>query len=134
MVHRPSSVRIVSTVGVGFASVILMIWADELFDLPHRLFGVPPVPTRWAEAGLESGLVLLLGMLVIWHILRVVSRMAYLESFVVLCAWCRRVRFDEQWIPLEAFLAEHRAVTSHGVCDTCAARLDAGVGEGIASD
>jgi hypothetical protein len=48
-----------------------------------------------------------------------------LESFVVLCGWCRRIRDEGRWLTLEAFLTEYKASASHGLCPDCAAKLEA---------
>jgi hypothetical protein len=111
---------------IGFLLLAALVWMDELLDLPHLLFGAPASPHRVAEALLESAVVVLLGIAVSAWTIRAARRVAYLESFVVLCAWCRRVRFENTWLSLEAFLAEHRARTSHGLCPDCESKLDTG--------
>jgi hypothetical protein len=114
----------------GFGLVILLIWADELFDLPHALLGAAPTPLRLSEATLESVAVLGLGALTSFLTLRVLRRLRYLESFLVLCAWCHRVRNGQQWVPIERFLADHDTTTSHGICPECEDRLDRGEPKG----
>jgi len=47
---------------LAFLLVALIIWLDELLDLPHLLFHAPATPLRLAECGLESALTLLLGI------------------------------------------------------------------------
>ena len=109
---------------IGFLLLAALVWMDELLDLPHLLFGAPASPHRVAEALLESAVVVLLGIAVSTWTIRAARRVAYLESFVVLCAWCRRVSRTHG--SLEAFLAEHRARTSHGLCPDCESKLDTG--------
>ncbi|MFN8583304.1 MAG: hypothetical protein U0163_20305 [Gemmatimonadaceae bacterium] len=109
---------------IGFALVIVLIWADELIDVPHRLFGAPISPARVQEAVLESTVVAALGALVMFATWKLVRRLAYLESFVVLCSWCRRVLDDDRWVSFETFLGAHRVRPSHGLCPECAVRLD----------
>lgn len=109
---------------IGFLAVAALVWMDELFDLPHVLFGAPASPHRVQEALLESIVVLLLGAAVSAWTIRAARRVAYLESFVVLCAWCRRVHSADAWVSVEAFLAQHRARTSHGLCPDCERRLE----------
>jgi hypothetical protein len=110
---------------LGFSLVIGVIWADELLDLPHHVFGAPATPLRIAEALFESITVGLLGLTVITMTLRIARRVVYLESFVVLCAWCRRVREEGHWTRLADYLEARRARTSHGLCPDCANRLEA---------
>ena len=110
---------------IGFFVIVAAIWVDELWDLPHRLFGAPMTPFRPEEAIAESTLVVTLCVIVMWQSYRILRRVAYLESMVVMCAWCRRVRHGGAWMSVEAFLAQHNARTSHGTCPDCAAHLRA---------
>ncbi len=109
----------------GFALVIAVVWLDELLDLPRLLFHAAPTPFRLSECVLESSLTLVLGATVVGVTRWVLRRIAYLESWIVLCAWCRRVRLEREWLPFEAFVRRHNANTSHGLCDECAAQLEA---------
>ena len=104
----------------GFLIVICAIWLDELIDLPHFLFGAPITEFRPQEALLESSLALVLGVVIVGYTVRLVR---HLESLIVLCAWCRRVGVDGDWVSMEEFLLMHRAETSHGICPECAHRL-----------
>jgi hypothetical protein len=121
----PGRVAVIPQI-IGFLALAALTWMDELLDLPHVLLHAPPSPHRVQEALLESIVILLLGTAVTAWTVRAARRVAYLESFVVLCAWCRRVRHDDRWLSLEAFLAQHRAATSHGLCPDCERRLEAG--------
>jgi hypothetical protein len=124
----PGRVAVIPQI-IGFLVLAALAWMDELLDLPHVLLRAPPSPHRVQEALLESIVILLLGAAVTAWTLRAARRVAYLESFVVLCAWCRRVRHDDRWLSLEAFLAQHRATTSHGLCPDCERRIEAGESE-----
>jgi hypothetical protein len=107
----------------GFSVLVIIIWLDELVDLPFRFLGAPMAPPSWQEALLESGIVIVLAALTLAATRRAMRRVVYLESFVVLCAWCRRVRLDDKWMSVEAYLAVHQAETSHGVCEDCGRRV-----------
>ena len=112
---------------VGFLLVILIVWLDEYLDLPHRLFHAAATPLRPAEFRFEAAAVLLLGTLVVTSSVRAFRRIAYLESLLVMCAWCRRVSVDGQWMSLERFLDERNAIkTSHGMCPACFAEFGEG--------
>lgn len=107
---------------LAFLLVALIIWLDELLDLPHLLFHAPATPLRLAECGLESALTLLLGIGVVSVTAQAFRRIEYLESFYVICAWCRRIREGPEWLTFEQFVArEHGAQASHGICEACAA-------------
>jgi hypothetical protein len=109
----------------GFALIIAIIWLDELLDLPRLLFGAAPTPVRVGEGLLESVLTVLVGAIVVGITSRAFRRIHYLESLIVLCAWCRRVRANDEWLSVEEFLErQHNAHTTHGICSACAAGLE----------
>jgi hypothetical protein len=110
--------------GAGFLLIVAIIWMDEIFDLPHLLFGAAPTPLRLGEGGLESTLTVAVGIVIVSITYRAFRRIEYLESLVVMCAWCRRVRAQEEWVTVEAFLErQHNARTTHGICEGCAAGI-----------
>jgi hypothetical protein len=107
--------------GLGFLLIVVITWLDELLDLPHLLFGATPTPLRMGEGMLESSLTVLVGVVVVGITYRAFRRIEYLESLVVMCAWCRRVRAGSEWLLVEDFLEQqHHAKTTHGICEGCA--------------
>lgn len=105
----------------GFLIIAAVVWLNQLLNLPHHLFGAPVRPFSLHEAIMESGLVLMLGVIVVTFTARLVRQ---LDRFIVLCAWCRRVRLDTKWVKIEEFFRIHRADTSHGICPECAERIE----------
>ncbi|MCK4658829.1 MAG: hypothetical protein KAV82_04840 [Phycisphaerae bacterium] len=106
--------------GVGFALVIALLWLDELLDLPHKLLGAPPTPVNWQEGIFESvmGLALATGVL-LWTY-RALARIHYLEGFLHVCMFCKRIHLDDEWIPIEEYISDRsEAVFSHGLCPDC---------------
>jgi PAS domain S-box-containing protein len=51
---------------LAFAAVAVVVFLDELLDLPHLFFGTPPTPFNWPEAGVEVVLVALIATLSIY--------------------------------------------------------------------
>jgi hypothetical protein len=124
VVRRVVFARILALEAAGFLLVATVLWLDELMDLPHLLFGAPYTVPRLAECVFESVLTILLGAAVVIVTRRAFRRILYLESLIVMCAWCRRVRDGDQWLSVEEFLTrQHRARTTHGICDACAAAV-----------
>ncbi len=119
---RPKTMsRIVFLEMVGFVAVMAVIWLDELADLPYYLNIAPQMSPRVPEAILESALVMLVGTSVIVSTVWLLRRIERLESYIVMCAWCRRVRVDGCWITFEEYLCEKDNLeTSHGLCKACA--------------
>ena len=51
---------------------------------------------------------------------RLVLRLHYLEEFMRVCAWCRKLSVGSEWIPLEEFFERKFDIpTSHAMCPTC---------------
>jgi hypothetical protein len=108
----------------GFLLIIGIIWLDEILDLPHLLFGAAATPLRLGEGLLESVLTMLVGTVVVTITYRAFRRIEYLESLIVMCAWCRRVRSGDEWLAVEQFLErQHHAHTTHGICNACASGI-----------
>jgi hypothetical protein len=117
---------------LGCLMIILIIWADELLDIPHKLFNASASLPRISEALLESGLVLLLGtIVVIVTILMVMSkRIRELESFIRVCAWCKKLKIGDSWITLEQYLEEYQGTrSSHGICREFCHQFKSGQGQ-----
>ena len=109
---------------VGFLLIVAIIWMDELFDLPHLMFGAARTPVRWVEGIIESLLTLAVGAAVVAISYGAFRRIEYLESLIVMCAWCRKVRSGEDWLSMEDYLErQQQARTSHGICEVCAKRV-----------
>ena len=45
---------------IGFGIVILLLWADEVFDLPHHILGAPAVEAVVPMKGMNTGVQLIL--------------------------------------------------------------------------
>lgn len=115
--------RIVLVHILSFVALAILVWVDEALDLPHHLLGAARSDQRIEEALLECTAIVLVGTFVVAWVATTVRRVAYLENFIVLCAWCRRIRLDDEWLPLEHYLARHEATMSHGMCPACSAKM-----------
>jgi hypothetical protein len=110
---------ILSIEAVGFLSIITLSWLDELAGLPQLFFGSAST-VNWHEALMETAVALLAWFVV--HLLtkRLLKRLHYLEEYLRVCAWCRKIGSDEEWLPLEEYFDRHFATkTSHGMCPDC---------------
>ncbi len=121
MVNLKVKPWLVACEAAGFLLVFLLIWLDETVDLPYLLLGAPPTPLRLSEALLESICILVIGGSVVGSTLWLFKQIEKLESYIIICAWCRKVKVDERWITIEAYLQEKNNLqTTHGLCPTCA--------------
>ena len=105
----------------GFALIFVLLWVDEIFDFPHYLLGAPATPVNWKESLLESFSVLVLACVVILMTYRILTRLKYLEGFLPVCSFCKKIRVEKEWIPIEKFVMDHSEATfSHSLCPGCA--------------
>src|SRR5215470_2943515 len=83
---------------VGFLAVLAIIWLDEFVDVPFLYFGAAKTPARPQEYWFETISIFVLGTAVVIATVVVLRRLRYLEKFVRVCAWCRKVLVDESWL------------------------------------
>lgn len=107
---------------LGFAGVLFLFWLDEYADIPFRYFGALKAPPRPEEFWFEAVAILLLGIGVVVATLWVFRRIRFLEDFVRICAWCRKVEVANQWVSFEDYMKlQHDVKSTHGICPECRA-------------
>jgi hypothetical protein len=105
--------------GIGFLAIIVLSWINELTDLSHFFGGVEYLP-NWRESVLETLIVLLVALPLMILTKRIVSRLYYLEGFLRVCAWCKKLKHNGEWVPMEEFFErKFQTQTSHGMCPIC---------------
>jgi hypothetical protein len=116
--------RLLLCEALGFVSLIALSWLDELLDLPARWLGSLP-GHDWHEAALETVVIVAVAVPTFLWSLRLAKRLVYLEDFLRVCAWCRRIDARHEWISVEDYFhRELKTDTSHGICPECAAKLE----------
>ncbi len=105
---------------IGFGTILSVIWLSELLDLPHELFGAPSTPVNYVESVYESGIVVVLALLVIAITRHLTQKIRVLEGMLAVCAHCKRIRVEAKWVPIEGYIAGHSNATfSHSFCPEC---------------
>ena len=95
----------------GFVMLAAASWMLELTDPPFN----------WRQPAMETLLTILVGLLVYQYVRRLLKRVRYLEGFLPVCGFCKRIRLDEDWVTLEEYMHAHSSVQmSHSVCPRCA--------------
>ncbi|MGN6553898.1 MAG: hypothetical protein ACTHLW_09270 [Verrucomicrobiota bacterium] len=103
----------------GFSFIIALSWLTEVMRLPHFVFGEPFV-ANWNRALLRTIVVLLVWGWVHHATRRLLRRLHYLEEFLRVCGWCRKVCHKGEWLTMENFFDSKFAMrTSHGMCPEC---------------
>ena len=112
--------RIVLYQNLGFLGIMVICYFDDLLKLPALLFSDHPFAFLFRRTTLEILLVLTVWFLVSTSTRRILERVRYLEKFMRVCAWCRRINFKGEWMPLEEFMRQgFDTPTTHGICTDC---------------
>ncbi|MGE5663312.1 MAG: hypothetical protein ACM31I_03155 [Deltaproteobacteria bacterium] len=120
MTGHKSPSRILVYQAAGFAAIFAISWLNEFLGLPERYLGVGPQYHEWAEGAVEAAAILLIAIPILLLTRRLVSRLFYLERFLKVCAWCRKINDDKRWLSIEDYMSsEFRMTTSHGMCPDC---------------
>jgi hypothetical protein len=118
---------------LGFLIVVVLTWSDAIFDLAHVILGLPHREVDIDRTAITTVVIVLLWMFSGFKIYLVVSRLSYLESFLHVCAWCRKIEHNAQWLSLEAhFVQKTGGKVSHGICPECAEKVTRQGGEDAA--
>jgi hypothetical protein len=103
----------------GFSLIIALSWLTELARIPHLLFDEQFTP-NWHRAVLRTIVVLLIWTWVHLATCRLLKRLHYLEEFLRICGWCRKVCYHGEWLKMEEYFNSRFATkTSHGMCPDC---------------
>jgi hypothetical protein len=120
MENKAPQARLLLCQSAGFLAIIAMSWLDELISLPSLILGDHPYIADFHESTLEMLLVLTVWLLVSMASRRVLKHVHYLQGFMRVCAWCRRIEYKGRWIRIEEFLKQgFDTPTSHGICSEC---------------
>jgi hypothetical protein len=105
---------------IGFALILLISWLDQLTGIARHFFGGPEPVTDWRDNILE----------IVWAAVfvmtkRLVDHSRYLKGLLRICAWCRRIGYEDKWVPMEQYFAEGFQVHStHGICPECLKKIE----------
>lgn len=119
--------RILVYEALGFLAIVAMSMLDEIYEIPKRYFvAYTGQPEMW-EGSFETVMILLVAVAILLATNRLVKRLFYLEGFLRVCAWCRNIHRDGEWISLENYFASgFDTKTTHGMCPDCFAKMQRG--------
>jgi len=122
---RLVSRRVMCYEAAGFLFVILIIWLNELIDIPYLCLGAEQTPVNWRESVFETVLIVMLGVLVVALNRRLFRQMKYLEGTLPVCSSCKKIRdANGEWRGIETYISDRSdAVFTHGICPDCAEKL-----------
>jgi hypothetical protein len=106
---------------IGFSFILLIIWLDELIDLPHILFGASATPPNYSESTFESILIIFVAAITIALTHAILLRLRFLEGLLPICSICKKIRSKQDWIPIEQYISTSSNTDfTHGICPICA--------------
>jgi hypothetical protein len=120
-IKRPhSALVIVILEALAFMTIIAISWFNEILGLTGRFFHTR-LPGNWHDALVTTAVTTMVAVPAVYISWRIARRLHYLEEFFIVCAWCKKMGHEGDWIPMERFMAEQfNTHTSHGICDECA--------------
>jgi hypothetical protein len=117
---RKSRFWVMGYLSAAFAAMIVLTWVAELTDLQRYLLGGEAHGFDWRTAAMQTWFMLAVWAASMLLMRRLVAHLLYLEGFLRVCAWCRKVGYKEKWLPLEQYFALGFDVkTTHGICPDC---------------
>jgi hypothetical protein len=110
--------------GFAFGLIIVLGWLTEILRVPHFLFSEPAI-INWGRPLLKTAVVLSVWGAVHLATRQLLKRLHHLEEYLRICAWCRKLSHDGEWMTMEEYFGSAFATkTSHGVCPQCARQMD----------
>jgi len=105
---------------IGFSSLIALSWLDEFGGLQQLILGGPQHVADWRDCLMDSLMILVVWAAVYLFTKRLLSHLLYLEGFLRVCSWCRRINYQGKWIDFEDYFAQgFHVATTHGMCSDC---------------
>jgi hypothetical protein len=120
MKMNPQVKRILFYQNLGFLGLVILCVVDELLQLPSLNLAEHPLAFIFRWPTLELLLTLCVWFLVSTSTRRILDHLHYLEKFLRVCAWCRRINYQGDWMRLEEFMKQgFDTPTTHGICPEC---------------
>ena len=104
---------------LAFVLLLLLIWANELFDFSYWIYGGVRTPPDFFRASILSACVVVVAIINVGHTFLLQTRI--ISGFIVVCSACHKVKIEHEiWRTLEGYISDHSEVTfSHGLCPDC---------------
>jgi hypothetical protein len=120
MKKRILSEKIILVELIGFGILILFLWIDEIFDIPHYIFGSSTTPLNLTESIFETTVVLILCFIIVLLTLGLLTRIKSIEGFLPICSSCRKVKVGNSWIQVDDYIKKYSdAELIDSLCPEC---------------
>ncbi len=117
--------RVIICEVIAFSAIILLLWLDEILDIPHVLLGAEKTPVNLTESVFESILIIMVAGVVVYFTLRLLHEIRVLGGILPVCISCKKIRSKEgEWVPFEIYVKNRsEAEFSHSICPECTEKL-----------
>ena len=102
-----------------FIMLILLVWVNEVRDMPALLFNTTPQEVNIFRAYLLTAGVLVAAIVAIGN--TYLQQKRVLNSIISVCSSCHKVRVNQnQWKQMEEYISDNSLLTfTHGLCPDC---------------
>jgi len=102
-----------------FIMLILVVWVNEVRDMPALLFNTAPQDANIFRACLLTAGVLVAAIVAIGN--TYLQQKRVLNSMISVCSSCNKVRVNQnQWKQMEEYISDNSLLTfTHGLCPDC---------------
>lgn len=117
-----SASKIVWVEIASFGAIIVISWANE-WGLEAFLFG-ETYKRDWKDPIMQTAITIMVAIPTIVLSWRLSKRLHYLEGFLRVCSWCRKVGQGDDWVSIEEYVGKTLDTqTTHGICPSCLIKL-----------
>jgi hypothetical protein len=102
-----------------FVLLILLVWYNELTDLPSIVFDTPPAKANVLQGCIMTAFILFAAIVVVGNTFLQEKRI--LNGLISICSRCHKVRINkDNWKNIEEYLDENTLFSfTHGLCPDC---------------
>lgn len=109
---------------IGIVIIILTSWITAVLDPPYYILKLNFKRIDIYETLFETGIIILIGVFIIYWTKKIIKEIKYLESFLTVCASSKKIRINNEWVSMEEFFSKNTDIQlSHGICQSCAQRI-----------
>ncbi|MDA0321527.1 MAG: hypothetical protein O2923_02255 [Verrucomicrobia bacterium] len=103
----------------AFVILLLLIWVNELLDIPSLLYDVPEREPDVVRGCVASAGVLITGIITVGN--TYLQQRRIVKGMLAVCSYCRKIRIEESaWEELESLLSDHSTIAlTHSICPEC---------------
>ena len=102
-----------------FIMLILVVWVNEVRDMPALLFNTDPQDINIFRGCVLTSAVLVAAIVAIGN--TYIQQKRVLNSLISVCSNCNKVRVNQnQWKQMEEYISDNSLLTfTHGLCPDC---------------